>query len=341
MAKSFPSIFLDTNILWNDNWKDVFDNKYTKGIKTYKNITKAQIYTSEAFEMELCQKEKERIEKTKWELEKISKRYPSYDFPKLDSENIISTYKKQIKDFFSKILSVNSVDIKECVRRAVEKIPPCSQTNEEFRDTVWWLSYLSILQRNEECVFISWDKHFRGCKSDHEKVKIYDSLYDFFKDFNEDFLEIKVWEDELLEVFPLDEIEEYTFYENWEIDDYVDASWTDFEVENNNEIHHINTEIICTEYDWSKYIFSFSIGFMCGFNMYDDRWENITEMILPEWVYEEISGIFTYENWNIVIDYGSIQSDIETESLYDTLKEMEADFHYDAWKEEQMLWRHS
>lgn len=335
MAIKFPNIFLDTNTLRSGNGKNIFENKYIKWLEVYKNLTKAKIYTSEAFELELYYQESNRIESISSWLSKISERYPSYTFPTLDKEEIIWEYQKQIKRFFSNIVPATAVDIKECLRRAIEKIAPCSENKEEFRDTVWWLSYLSILKKWEECIFISNDNHFDWCKNDHKLVKRYKTLHDFFKDFDQDFLDIKIWERDFLDVFPISEIKEYLWYPKLDedgIQDYIDSNWTDFVVSKNNDLQHLSTDIVCTNYEWNKYTFSFTVSFLCWFEIHDERWEDMTDTLLWEWwIFEDLNWDFTYENWEITINYDSINNYIEKESLSSTLKEMEADFYQDIW----------
>jgi predicted nucleic acid-binding protein len=60
------------------------------------------------------------------------------------------------------VLPYNEAHLAEIANRAVNRIPPCSSSGEEFRDTMLWLSVLDMATSDEDrtVVFISADKHF-------------------------------------------------------------------------------------------------------------------------------------------------------------------------------------
>lgn len=333
MAKWFPSVFLDTNILRSNNGKDIFRNKYIKWLQLYRSLTNAKIYTSEAFEQELYYQEEQRLKNTAKEIDMIKLRYPTYDIPNLNQEVLFNNYKKQIQEFFSVIISGNSVNISECIKRAVRKTPPCTETKEEFRDTIWWLSYLQLIQKWENCIFISDDDDFRWCEKEHINAKRLNSLYQFFNELNNAFLGITVSKEELLTAFPLTEIEWYLQYKDLsdsKIELFIDKSWTDYFVEATNDIQNVGTSIVCTSLEWNKYTFSFTVSFLCWFKVYDDSREEVTDDLLTDWgIFEDVNWQFVYENNEIKIDYDKISTEIESVSIYWTLEDMALDYYSD------------
>jgi len=334
MDKWFPSLFLDTNVLWSDKGKNIFQDKYIKWLQVYKNLTGAKIYTSEAFAQELYYLEKEKLKEICTQIKKIKSRYPDHEIIELDQDILFQTYEKQIKSLFSKIISWNTISISECIRRATEKIPPCTKIKEEFRDTVWRLSYLWVLKQKEYCVFISKDIHFSKCEKEHPSAKIYKTLYEFFKDFNEDFLNITLWETELFKVFPLSDIVNYLWYNlshQDDVEEFIDPSGTDFTVTKTNNVQHKYTSIVCIGFEWDKYTFSFTVGFLCGFEIYDSSWKDFTEDFLSEsWIIETVNGEFIYEDNKITINEESFINNVEEISLSWYLDDMAVD-HYQEY----------
>jgi predicted nucleic acid-binding protein len=80
----------------------------------------------------------------------------------------------QLKMAATEILAYNDAHLAEIADRAVNRIPPCSSSGEEFRDTMIWLSVLDIASSDEDrtIVFISADKHF--CQDLHLHPRLSD-----------------------------------------------------------------------------------------------------------------------------------------------------------------------
>lgn len=70
------------------------------------------------------------------------------------TSHILSIYSKFYKEY---LIEYDLMMLEEAVRRAINKIRPCSEKKEEFRDTLLWLTVLNVAKSQDEknIVFIS------------------------------------------------------------------------------------------------------------------------------------------------------------------------------------------
>lgn len=70
------------------------------------------------------------------------------------TSHILSIYSKFHKEY---LIEYDPMMLEEAVRRAINKIRPCSEKKEEFRDTLLWLTVLNVAKSQDEknIVFIS------------------------------------------------------------------------------------------------------------------------------------------------------------------------------------------
>lgn len=154
-------VFLDTNIFYN---RFKLDSGAFLWLQTYLILTRSKAYISEVSFKEVIYLYKRQLRELKineLEIQFDNLNYKEkYNYLPLKDqiESLWTDYEiylsKQLK-WRCEIIEPDNDFMKECIERAVNKTPPCDK-KEEFRDTVIWLTYVTLNNKSRNHIaFIS------------------------------------------------------------------------------------------------------------------------------------------------------------------------------------------
>jgi len=194
-------IVLDTNIFRQDL---LMNSTHFNLLFDYSEKTKSLIVVPEVVFEEVIELYKRELQDKIARLKAIQKNMRNLLVNGTIEENkvVIEEEAKKYTEHFLKKLNIKETVmykdsyLKELVRRATQRVKPCSENGEEFRDALLWLTVLDIARVDEafEVVFISNDNRAFAEKNsglhsdlqrelDREKlvVRYYDSIQAFIK----------------------------------------------------------------------------------------------------------------------------------------------------------------
>jgi len=194
-------IVLDTNIFRQDL---LMNSTHFNLLFDYSEKTKSPIVVPEVVLEEVIELYKRELQGKITRLKEIQKNMKNLLVNGSIEENkvVIEEEAKKYKEHFFKKLAIKETVVykdsylKELVRRATQRIKPCSENGEEFRDALLWLTVLDIARAEEsfEVILISNDNRAFAEKNsglhsglqrelDQEKlvVRYYDSIQAFIK----------------------------------------------------------------------------------------------------------------------------------------------------------------
>lgn len=195
-------VVLDTNIILKS---PRMDNELFKALYRYLETTGSSLKLSSIVKKEIEVGYKKRLKKQSEEYLKASKYLNALAMTKvpimqLDYDTETKLFMDNVNKIFSKfdphyLIDYTNEMCAESVRRALEKIKPCSEEKEEIRDTIIWLSTLELAKTNGEkkVIFISENiKEFakdnklhptllQDAKDNGVEILYYTSLSDFIQ----------------------------------------------------------------------------------------------------------------------------------------------------------------
>ncbi len=341
----FYNVFIDTNVL---QWRIFnFDTPELLALKFYLENTKTKAYTSNVVLEELKNNYKTDINNKVSELKENIKGLSNLDFwKKLNLQDIISDdlithfNNRHIKKlFFIKTLPTRQERFDECLKRTIHKIHPCHE-KEEFKDTVIWLTFLDILKEtNENFVFITnnvkdfWKDWIllNYLQGDIDwigwDVKYYswnDPLKRFLEDYSKKYAPI-LDKDKILEIFPEEEaIQSLSSYSSRDLSQFIKNSYRydieDIELFRWPELNEVY-DIFITEKNDERIVFSFTMSFDIGFEVYVDWFTLYCDEIF-EYLYWDI--IYNIKKEKYEIDYDNLIYDHDTVNIeYDLNNKIE------------------
>ena len=191
------NIFLDSNAIYKD---PLFKNAFGKLLIQLSQNDKIDIFLSKVVYEEsannfekIILKNKELLTQIQRELNSLLNKAPKIS--NLNIENIkykfSSFYENRISDNSFSIIDFDENYLEELVRRSIKRIPPFSETRQEFRDAVIWLSYLNYIKKHRlvQNIFITnnkkdfWNAENSDLHPELRKeikdLKVYNSIADF------------------------------------------------------------------------------------------------------------------------------------------------------------------
>lgn len=338
----FYDVFLDTNIL--QGWKFDFKKPEILALRFYLENTKKKAYTSSVVIEELKKNYEEAIQERLTKIDKNLKEIQKYDSNKVwnideRTKELKETTEKIIQEFNSKIIRQLSF-IKliettkdwfdECLKRATKKIPPCHK-DEQFKDNIIWLSFLSLLEKDKNFAFISNDQKAFGEKNSFHSylqqdvdalwanVKYYtgsDALKDFLEKHKSDFAPI-LDEQKILEIFrdeeAKDQLLSYTLRGN-SLSTFLRSSLSDFdniEITYWPELYGVY-DIYIIDKDEDEITFTFTMQYDFVLLVSTEYWEFENDD-MHEYLTWEIK--YNLKTQKFEVDYDSFESDYETFDL--------------------------
>lgn len=199
------NLFLDTTVLFNDPF---FKKTYNRQLLKFADVYGTPLILSKVVFEEARNKFLINVHKRMGDLEKSLQSLRDYYPEELSTEKLqvsSSDFESQFDVFFNNLIEQKLIQVvdydnallPELVRRSINRIKPFTDSKQEFRDAITWLTYTKKAEdeNHEYCFFITNNKNdfldsngdvHPQLKEDSDKFKVYPTSKDLF--LNEEIL---------------------------------------------------------------------------------------------------------------------------------------------------------